>query len=295
MGGVHRPAVAPREPVREPGSVGGVLIYVYAIMTSEDAAAAGLDQQPLRGLGRAPVRLLVEGPLAAVISHVPEAEFGEAPLNGQARDVRWLAPNAVAHHTVNARLFERGAAVLPLSFGRAIFRTDEGVRQLLQRDQVGMLARLAALSGRGEWVLTLRRDQEAALAYLMKASPQGSATDAVPGQPGHAYLSQQRRDKARRDELVRLDAEATRAILATLKPRAERTFREALADGVQTDVVARFSLLVPRAQGATFLEAAERTREVWRGRGYVLAVSGPWPPYRFGGLKAEDAHGGRVR
>jgi hypothetical protein len=260
-------------------------------LTAEDAAAAGLDQKPLRGLGRTPVQLLVEGPLAAAHSHVPAAEFDEAPLNGRAPDVRWLAPNAVAHHTVNAHLFERSGAVLPLSFGRAIFRTDVGVRQILRREQVAMLARLAALRGRGEWVLSLRRDQEAALAYLEKTSPQRPATDAGPRQPGHAYLRQQHRDKARRDDLVRLDAEATRAILSTLKPLAERTFRESLADGVQTNVVARFSLLVPRSQEAAFVEVAERTREVWRGRGYVSAVSGPWPPYRFGGLKAEDAHG----
>jgi hypothetical protein len=295
MGGVHSPAGAPREPVREPASRGGVLCYVYSILTAEDVAAVALDRQPLHGIGRVPVRVLIEGPLAAAHSHVPAVEFEEGPLNGRVPDVRWLAPRAVAHHTVNARLFERGATVLPFSFGRAIFRADEGIRQLLRRDQAELLAKLARLRGRAEWVLTLRRDQAAALAYLEKATPRSGAPDAAPVQPGHAYLRQRRLDKARREELGALDAEATRAVLSALEPHAERTFREPLADGVQTHVVARTSLLVPRGQEAGFVEAVERTREVWRERGYAVAMSGPWPPYRFGGLKLEDSHGQRVR
>jgi hypothetical protein len=212
--------------------------------------------------------------------------------------VRWLTPRAVAHHTVNARLFERGAAVLPLAFGRAIFRTEEGVRQLLKREQSALLARLARVRGRSEWVVTVRRDQAAALAYVEAASPvmrrahEWEQARVATGRSGRAYLREQRLDWARREALRRLDHEAAAEILAVLRQRAEAAVPEPLAEGLPSEMVLRASLLVPRAQEAAFLEAVERAQEAWRGRGYVVAVSGPWPPYRFGSLADQEQRGG---
>jgi hypothetical protein len=282
-------------PRRAPPGPAADVVYVYTILAAEAAGAAALDRQPLRGLAQTPVRLLVEGPLAAAVSPMPAAEFEDIPLNGGAPDLRWLAPRARAHHTVNDRLFERTAAVIPLSFGRAIFGSEEAVRQFLRREQAGLLARLTRVRDRAEWVLSVRRDQGAALAYLEQASPQlqraraRERARAATGRPGHAYLRQQRLGKVQREELARLDGEATQAILSALEPRVERAFSEPLIEGMQSEVLARASVLVPRTPESGFLEAVKRIREQWQGRGYEVAVSGPWPPYRFAGQQAEEA------
>jgi hypothetical protein len=229
---------------------------------------------------------------------VPAVEFEDPSLNGQCPDVRWLTPRAVAHHTVNAHLLERGVALLPLAFGRAIFRTEERVRQLLQREQAALLARLACVRGRAEWVLTVRRDQAAALTYVEHASPEmrrareWEEARAAAGRPGRAYLREQRLERARREALRRLDGEAAAQILAALQPSIERAFPEPLIEGLPSEVVLRASLLVPPAQEAAFLEAVERAREAWQERGYGVTVSGPWPAYRFGSLPEQEARAG---
>jgi len=295
----HPPLVAPRSLAREGDAGAGDLVYVYAILPTEETSAAGLDREPLRGIQQAPVRLVVEGPLAAAVSHVPADDFKDIALDGQVPDIRWLAPRAVAHNRVNSALFERGAAVLPLSFGRALFRGEENVRQMLRREQARFLARLARVGDRVEWVVTVRRDQAAALAYLEATSPrlrqarERESARSAAVQPGRTYLRQGRLDKLRREELFRLDGRATNAIFATIQPGAERAVREEVLDGAQTDVVARASLLVPRAGQNAFLEAITLASEECRGWGYVVAVSGPWPPYRFGGLQAEEATDGK--
>jgi hypothetical protein len=293
--GAEVSTVSDAAPRRAPQGAAGEVVYVYTILPAEAAGAAALDRQPLRGIGQTPVSLLAEGPLAAALSRMPAAEFEDIPLNGGAPDMRWLAPRARAHHTVTDQLFERTAAVIPLSFGRAIFGSDEGIRQFLRREQAGLLARLTQVRDRAEWVLSVRRDQGAALAYLDQVSPRlqraraRERARAATGQPGHAYLRQRRLGKVQREELARLDGEATQAILAALEPQVERAFSEPLIEGMQSEVLARASVLVPRTPESGFLEAVKRTREQWQGRGYVVAVSGPWPPYRFAGQQAEEA------
>jgi hypothetical protein len=185
---------------------------------------------------------------------------------------------------------DRRSGSLPLAFDQARSRDAEGVRQVLRREQTQLLPRLARVRGRAEWVMTVRRDRAAALAYLEEASPrlrqarERERARSAAGRPGRSYMREQRLDKLRREELFKLDAEATTAILAALQLAAERAVREALPEGVQADVVARASLLVPRVGEATFLEAAELARAACRAWGYTVAVTGPWPPYRFGGL-----------
>jgi hypothetical protein len=49
----------------------------------------------------------------------------------------------------------------------------------------------------------------------------------------------------------------------------------------------RASVLIRRQTETQFLDAVERLRARWPEPTYRLLVTGPWPPYRFGGLKAQ--------
>jgi hypothetical protein len=53
----------------------------------------------------------------------------------------------------------------------------------------------------------------------------------------------------------------------------------------------RGSLLVARAREADLLQVLDTLREELEPRGYSLLLTGPWPPYRFGGLEpSSQAH-----
>jgi hypothetical protein len=237
------------------------------------------------GIGGAPVGLVAEGPIAAVASAVPAEEFDEEPLNSRLRDLEWLSPRAAAHQAVNARLMELDDALLPLSFG-SVYRDEASLRRVLESRADDFARRLEAVRGRAEWVVTLTRDQRGALASLERASAplQRLREQIAASSPGRQYLLGRRLEDVRRQELANLDAEAVQSTVLALAETVERVYREPLAEGMVGGPIARASLLVPRAGEAEFLAEVERLDRIWSARGYSLAATGPWPPYRFGGL-----------
>jgi hypothetical protein len=262
------------------------LLYVYGIVP---APAAGPGLEGLVGIGGAPVDLVTEGPVAAVVSAVPAEEFDEGPLNSHLRDLGWLSPRAATHQAVNARLMELEDALLPLSFG-SVYRDEASLRRTLEAQADDFARRLEAVRGRAEWVVTLTRDQARALASLERASEalRRLNDEIAASPPGRQYLLTRRVGGMRRQELANLDAEAIQSAVLGLAGAVERIYPEPLAEGTVGGPVARASLLVPRAREAAFLAEVGRLDRVWSARGYSLAATGPWPPYRFGGLPLDD-------
>jgi Gas vesicle synthesis protein GvpL/GvpF len=256
------------------------LVYVYAVLPRA-------VEQEVRGIDGRPVRWVVEGDLAAAVTDVPATEFDEAPLNERIRDLRWLEPRAVAHQTVNARLHELSSAVLPLSFG-TVFRTDERVRDLLRHEAKSLRERLEGVAGRSEWVLAVHRDEATAVAAL-EASPRlrDLQIEVQTASPGRAHLLKRRLDEARHDERRHMDSEVEAHLSSALSAVADAVFAEPLPAEAAERPMWRGSLLVERAREPDLLTALDQLRSQLEPRGYRLLLTGPWPPYRFGGLEPQ--------
>jgi hypothetical protein len=250
------------------------LVYVYAVLPR------GVTDD-LVGIGGQPVRWVSQDNLVAAVSDVPADEFDEEPLNERIGDMGWLGPHAVAHQEVNSELHERGEAMVPLAFG-TVFRDDDRVRQLL-RDRKPMLnKRLETVRGCAEWVVAL---------HLLKAPDVDNDTSIVAARreieatsPGRAHLLRQRMAGLERDAARRLQADASEAVLASLRHNAADVFTEPLATNTVERPLLRASVLVRRENEARFLDDVERLRSRWAEPTYRLLLTGPWPPYRFGGL-----------
>jgi hypothetical protein len=260
------------------------LLYLYGIVP----AVALPNVDGLVGIGSRPVRLIVEGDVAGVVGAVPAREFDEEPLNERMRDLEWLGPRAAAHQVVNARLMELADALVPLSFG-TVYRDEAGLARALRAGHDDFVRRLEAMRGRDEWVVTLTRDEALALAALERDSePLRRLTQEIAAStPGRQYLLGRRLEEVRRQELTSLDAEAVQSAVLGLASSVERVHRERLAEGAAGAPIARASVLIPRARTSAFLADVDRLDRHWRERGYSLVATGPWPPYRFGGLPLE--------
>jgi hypothetical protein len=228
---------------------------------------------------------VVEQQLAAAVSDVPASDFEEGPLNERIRDLRWLEPRAVVHQAVNARLHELSPAVLPVSFG-TVFRNDERVRDLLRDEVVTLRERLERVAGRSEWVLAVHRDDEAAKSSV-QASPSLRSLEAEvqSASPGRAHLLKRRLAEARHEELRRGDADVEARLSSALGRVADAVFTEPLPAEAGERPMWRGSLLVERAREADLLKVLASLQEELEPRGYRLLLTGPWPPYRFGGLE----------
>jgi len=264
------------------------LVYVYAVLAQPAAVdLTGADGQPVRWVTDEVVHL------AAAVSDVPAEEFGEASLNAGIQNMAWLGPRAIAHQEVNQRLHQAAEAMIPLAFG-TVFRDDERVRQLL-RDRASELSeRLEVVRGSAEWVVALHLLHEPGPELVAEASPaiQALRAEVESSSPGKAHLLRRRMAELTRDEARRLRGQATDETLAGLREVAAEVFPEPLpADTVERPLL-RASVLVRRADEARFLDEIDRLRARWPEPTYRLLLTGPWPPYRFGGIDSSGATDG---
>ena len=250
------------------------LVYVYAVARGDSASPPGL-----RGLDDGAVRIAQAGDLAAFVSDVADTDFAEVPLNQHLADLAWLTPRAVRHQQVNAALAGATDALAPLSFG-TVFRDTASVERMLRDRAAEIGPRLETLRGKAEWIAVVRRDQQVALAALERSSAVLRALRAEidAASPGRAYLIARGLDEAKRQELRVGDGAAIEAAIASLQRIGGRLFREPLVEDAGGGMIARYSVLAGRDDGA--LLAAANIGE-WGDRGYALELSGPWPAYRF--------------
>ena len=258
------------------------LVYVYAI-----APGGSAEPKDVRGIEDGPVRAIRDGELVAFVSDVPESEFGETPLNAHLADMEWLTPRAVRHQEVHAALAAACDPLVPLSFG-TVFRDEAGVTRMLRERHGELGPRFAALRGKAEWILVLRRDRETALAGLERSDDAlrvlrdqiGAAT------PGRAYLATRRLDDTKRHALRAADADAVAAATDAFEQAGARLFREPLIEDAGGDMLARFSVLADRGDGSRLAGVAAAFDAQWGARGYRAELSGPWPAYRFSTVDA---------
>jgi hypothetical protein len=247
------------------------LVYVYGIAPSGSSIV-------VRGINDQPVRWIGEGQLAAAVSDVPAAEFDEEPLNAGLTDMTWLGPRAVAHQEVNQHLHEQLDGLIPLAFG-TVFRDDERVRGLLREQAASFAERLARVSGRAEWVVAVHRSGPPDLDASGPLRALQAEIDAAT--PGRAHLLRRRLAELERGEAQRLEAEAVDGVLAALRTLAVDVYVEPLPTDVAERPLLRASVLVQRADERRFMDLIDGLQS---GSLHVL-VTGPWPPYRFGGLE----------
>ena len=263
---------------------GAQLLYAYAFLP------AGADVDGLTGIDDQPVSLLAEGEVAAALSAVPAEQFEEEPLNRLVGDMEWLAPRATAHQAVNGALMELTDALLPLSFG-AVYRDSSSVARTLRERQDELRARLAAVRGCSEWVATLQRDEARALDAAEIDDPELARLQAeiAAAPPGRAFLLRRRVEDVRRAALARMDQSAAQAAIAGLAQLVERVYAEPILRNTPDAPLARASLLVRRPNEAELVEQVADLARRWDERGYLLRLTGPWPPYRFGSTSPEEA------
>ncbi len=254
------------------------MIYVYAILGAPlEADIHGINQERIRWVTR--------DLLAAAVSDVPAEDFDQEPLNENVRDMAWLGPRAIAHQDVNARLFELADALLPLAFG-TVFRDEGGVRELLADQSSALGSRLDKVRGSSEWVVTLHVLREPSAEDVAATSPlvQNLKTEIAASSPGRAHLMRQRLQTLERDEAKRLQSEAAAQVLQALRRVGVDVYREPLPTDLVERPLVRASVLVRRAAEAAFVDEIERLQNRWSEPSYRLLLTGPWPPYRFGGL-----------
>jgi gas vesicle protein GvpL/GvpF len=276
----REPAPEPPSPPERAGSereVEQLACYAYGVVfprTEIPADLAGVDP-------RHEVFLVEEKGLAALVSRVSLAEFGEEPLHDNLNDVGWLEEKARAHEHVLDVALRRGA-VVPLRLC-TIYAGEAQVREMLARERAVMVDALGRLSGKAEWGVKAIAEPgaiERAAAQRSDDGPTGEETSR-----GAAYMDRKRREARARVEEEEIAEEWASAIHARLAGAASEALLNPLQNpdvsGHEGDMLLNGVYLIEDSAVSELSALVELLADEYRALGVAVELTGPWPPYNF--------------
>lgn len=265
------------------GAEGAEGFYVYCV--GERDALAPLFDEELPGAIEGESGLeLVGGGLAAVVSRVPLADYGEGALASRLADATWTATRALRHERV-VEHFARRASVAPLRFG-TIYLRRESVERMLEERGAQMRSVLGRLEGREEWGVNVFVERARLREEVVNVSERlrEMGERAARSSPGQGYLLRKKieslRDEEARAETRRVASEVEARLAAVCDGAARlRVLKDEATE--QGELAARFAFLVARLRFSEFRAAAERLAEEYTPLGFRFELTGPWPAYNF--------------
>lgn len=265
--------------------------YLYGIARRGSLAAVladAPDESPYTALpdavpgGIAPLQLLEDSGLVAVVSSVLLSDFSPAVIEERLRSVGELEAMVRSHHHVIEAVHAR-QAILPAKFG-TVYTHAEDIVAALRSARDTLLRQLDGLEGCDEWAVHLYADQAVVRDSISATDPaiQRLREECARARPGRAYfLARQLQDE--------LEA-ATRNALTTLAQRSfDRLRGVAVAGQVSAAApggdpageveILRAAFLVARGDAEPF--ETELYSFGSGSEGLRAECTGPWPPYSF--------------
>jgi gas vesicle protein GvpL/GvpF len=246
--------------------------YVFCVVAARAPRLAGVPAG-LSGMGR-PRALEIHRGLHAIVADAPLARYGEPAINSRLSDLDWVSHAAVAHEAV-VEHFVGETAVLPMKLF-TIFSNDERAVEHIRGDRSRFDAIVKRVAHQHEWGVRVLLDR-------IKASAHGRRP-AAPRRKGGGlgYLLEK---KARRDAAVELSSRAQKTVAALYDQleRKSRLARRRIAAELpaQGSLLLDAAFLVPRSRTASFRALAARRARELAPKGYLVTLTGPWPPYTF--------------
>ena len=254
--------------------------YVYGVAREEEAELP----EGLTGVDPGHSATLIErGGLAAIVSRVSLAEFGEAQLHENLNDVDWLEDKARAHERVLDQALAR-MTVVPMRLC-TIYRSASQVEEMLSREHDVLADALQRLKGKTEWGVKLLADPAALEQAAARRAAARLQEDDSAVSTGAAYMRDKGREARAReaaDQIAETWAQAAHERLA-------EAASEALLNPLQNPEVSGHSgemllngvYLVDDEGEDRFRRVVDELSEEYSRVGATVELTGPWPPYNF--------------
>lgn len=264
--------------------IGDEGFYVYCVGDAAALAEVFAGELPDAIEGGRGLELVEGAGVAAVVSAVPLADYGEEALRARLADATWTATRAFRHERV-VEHFARLTDVVPLRFG-AIYLRRDSITRMLEERAAQFRAAAARLAGREEWGVNVYVERARLREEVANFSPRlrEMGERAAASSPGQAYLLRKKIDAVRDEEaraaVKRVAAQVESALGGESDGAARlRTLKDEATE--QGELAARFAFLVARESFERFRAAAERLAEEHAPLGFRFELTGPWPAYNF--------------
>jgi hypothetical protein len=242
-----------------PPAAGQAGWYLYGITVAEPMA------QSRDGVGGAAVELVVEGPLAAVVSRLGAGK------------VRPQRANLAAHHHVLGDL-ARQRPVLPAVFG-TVSGSESQLRRVLRKHRENFAALLERLRGKVEMGLKVYWDLPNVFEYFVATHQELEAMRDRLFRPGRVPTVEEKLELGERFV----------ALLGQSRQRHAERVKEALADCCvemrnidpgEERMILKLASLVERDRQGDWEDGVKRAAMLFDDH-YRFEYNGPWLPYNF--------------
>jgi Gas vesicle synthesis protein GvpL/GvpF len=245
--------------------------YVYCLVSANRRPTLAGAPRGLAGTG--PVRLIdVDRGLWLVVADAPLKRYGADAINPRLSDLDWVSRLAVDHETV-IEWFIKSNAVLPMKLF-TLFSNDARAVEHIAAERRRIDALLKRVAKRVEWGVRIVLGRQ-------KASEREAKPRRV--SDGMSYLAHKKAQRDAASELAKrarvvvtdvYDQLSEQAALARRRPASELPVQGG-------PLLLDAAFLVPQSKSAQFRTFATRHARALMRSGYVVTVSGPWPPYSF--------------
>jgi hypothetical protein len=238
-------------------------LYLYGVVASGTRLAL-----PGAGVDGSDVEIYEAEDVAAIVSAVSRAEFGEEPLHRHLNDREWLERTAQAHEAVLERALGT-TTVIPFRMA-TLYGAEARLRAFLH-ERRGVLAELLELF-EGKVELGVK-------AYFDRPEAEADGSDT-----GRGYMLQRQAEQAAEREAdafaIACAEESHRRLgAAAFAARVNRAQPSELS-GRSEQMLLNGAYLVPRGDGE-LEEVVGSLEQRFAGRGVTFELTGPWPPYNF--------------
>lgn len=258
----------------------GDVLYAYGVVR----AGFSVNKLPA-GIDDAPVAIVTEGDVAALVSRLPQGAYSPATIETNSGEVAWLSPRAMAHDRVLTWAQEHGGVVpLPMF---SMWGSDAALSRTLRERASALAAIFERVNDADEFGLRVHRRDAAMLEHIEELDDEVARLrrDAAAAAPGQRYLIERKIGERSKTALRAASQRMAREIFEDLK----RLAREAVARPVvpnasgstEATMVLNGAFLVSRANLETFRSAVGAQIRKHEARGLSFDFTGPWPPYNF--------------
>ncbi|HLY49977.1 MAG TPA: GvpL/GvpF family gas vesicle protein [Solirubrobacteraceae bacterium] len=248
--------------------------WAYCVTWAEDAMDAAAGQEGVEP--GTEVEAICDGELAALVSRVPLADYDDERLRAHLEDLSWVERIARRHEQVLDTAL-RDATVVPLRLC-TLYRSLDGVHQLLEENRAGLREALIQVAGCVEWGVKVFADPSAGVR-------QDAAAVEPAGPPGAAYLLRRQNERALADRAGEVRARCAQVVhqqvAALARAATTNPPQRPEVHGRELTMLLNGAYLIERDRAPEVHAAVTSLQEEWSALGFAIELTGPWPAYNF--------------
>jgi hypothetical protein len=257
------------------------LIYVYCLVNSPPHSAVFAESEGLKSISIDDFFVMVR--------YVSEDDFSEENFRKHLSDYEWLETNAREHVEVINRIMAYNA-VIPFKFG-TIFQAESSLKQFITDYSDSLKENFHHTGGREEWSVKMYCDRTKLCKQIDELSEEAAALEKqiMASSPGRAYLLKRKKTDLIENEMDRISKKFGQEYFDEFKALSESTNLNNLLPkeftGREDTMILNATFLVNKSNVTDFKETLEKLKKKDGNSGFLLEITGPWPPFSFISIK----------